>query len=347
MAAVHQASVSSMPGHKSPSEDNTLINHMTHLSGMTLADFVTEPKIHLVEASPSSSKQPVQSPSTMNLSSKRSSRASASTTKSQLRHTNAILVDMLQNIQNELAAHRTILLNIQDRVSTLEDESNATVNNDAPQLTLRALEGQDAPSKRNSRLLAPEVSSWWQACQTFASNAEPPMSAREFLKTPQRLSGFDFKWEVPNTPPITPPDVDDVPPLTPTSDEGEHSDLGSPLGQNVFLGEEITASTPMIAGPSNGADIDIMERTVEFDAKKLPAPPALQPAPSAKPTVVEQEDVVAAIEPEVVGNPQRYFKGVRSLATYKALLKHKPSEKEHHVLIHFHRRKDVDHLRAA
>lgn len=234
---------------------------------------------------------------------------------------------MLQNIQNELAAHRKILLNIQHRVSTLEDESNNSANNDAPQNTLRTPEGPDAPSKHNSKLLAPEVSSWWQACQTFARNAEPPMSAREFLKTPQRFSGFDLKWEIPNTPPITPPDVDDIPPLTPASEEGDHSELGSPLGQNVFLGEETSASMPKIAGPSEEVDVDIMERTVEFDAKKLPAPPTLQPAPNAKPTVVGNEDVVAAIEPKLVGNPQRYFKGVRSLATYKAFVKHKPSEK--------------------
>lgn len=330
---------------------------------MTLADFTQAPKFHLVEASPSSSKEPVQSPTTMQ--SKRSSRASASTTKSQLRQTNSILVDMLQNIQNELAAHRTILLNIQNRVSTLEDESNASANDDAPQITLRALEGQDAPSKRNSKLLAPEVTHWWQACQNFASNAEPPMSAREFLKTPQRFSGFDFKWNIPNTPPTTPPDADDIPPLTPASDEGDQSELGSPIGQNVFLGEEISSSSPKIAGPSDEVQDDVLERTLEFDAKKLPSPPALQPAPGAKATVVEHSDLVSAIEPELVSNPQRYFKGVRSLATYKALLKHKPSEKgkfhflhwrlyladdiypEHHVLIHFHRRKDVDHLRAA
>ncbi|KAF2440089.1 hypothetical protein P171DRAFT_525102 [Karstenula rhodostoma CBS 690.94] len=346
MAAIQQAPVLSMPGYKSPSDNNTSINHMTHLSGMALAEFVTEPKIHLVEASPSSSKQPMQSPS-MDLSSKRSSRASASTTKSQLRQTNCILVDMLQNIQNELAAHRTILLNIQNRVSTLEGESNTSANNDAPQATLRTLEVQDAPPKRNSRLLAPELSSWWQACQTFASNAEPPMSAGEFLKTPHRFSGFDLKWEVPSTPLVTPPDVDDIPSLTPTSEEGDHSELGSPLGQNVFLGEEISAFTPQIAGPGDEAGVDITGRTVEFDVKRLPAPPALQPAPCAKPSVMGNEDVVTAIEPELVGNRQRYFKGVRSLATYKALLKHKPSENEHHVLIHFHRRKDVEHLRAA
>ncbi|KAL5461570.1 hypothetical protein PMIN06_002072 [Paraphaeosphaeria minitans] len=341
MKAVQQASISSMPGHKSPSEDNVSVNHMTHLSGMTLADFVTEPKVHLIEAIASCSKQPIQSQSIMNQSSKRSSRASTSTTKSQLRQTNSILVDMLQNIQNELAGHRTILLNIQNRVSTLEDEPNATGNNDAPQLTLRALEGQDDPSKRSSKLLEPEVSNWWQACQTFASNAEPPLSVREFLGTPRRFSGFDFKWEVPDTPPVTPPDSDDVPPLTPTSDKVEHSEVGSLLGQNMFLGEELTNPTPKIAGPSDEANVDIMERTFKLDAKSL------QPAPSAKSMVVENEDVVAAIEPELVGNPQRYFEGVRSLVTYKALLKHKPSEKEHHVLIHFHRRKDVERLRAA
>jgi hypothetical protein len=333
MEDIQKASIISMRGHKSPLGNDVSSNHATHLSGMTLADFVKEPKFHLVEASSSSWKQPIQSPSNMHLSSKRSSRASASTTKSQLRQTNSILVDMLQNIQNELAAHRTILLNIQDRVSTLEDESNASAGNDAPQAALRVLEGHEAPSKRNSNHLAPEVSNWWRACQNFASNAEPPMSAGEFLKTPQFFSGFDFKWEVPNTPPVTPPDVADIPPLTPASEEGDHSEVGSPIGQTMFSGEEIRASTPGTAGPSGEADVDVVERTVEFDAKKLPAPPALQPAPSAKSAVVEHEDIVAAIKPELVDNKQRYFKGVRSLATYKALLKHKPSEKGEFPLV--------------
>ncbi|KAJ4351991.1 uncharacterized protein N0V89_007337 [Didymosphaeria variabile] len=336
-----------MPRHMSPLDNDSSINHVTHLSGMTLADFTTqEPQLHLVEASSSSSKQPLQSPSTMNLTSKRSSRVSASTTKSQLRQTNSILVGMLQDIQNELVTHRAILLNIQNRVSTLEDESIASANKDGPQTTLRAPEGHDAPSKHNSKLLAPEASHWWQACKNFASNAEPPISAREFLKTPQRLSSFDLTWDAPNNPPLAPPDIDDIPPLSPASDKSDDSELVSPIGQNVFLGE-LSALGPNIAGPSGEVDVNIIERTVESDMKKFPAPPALQPAPGAKSAVVENEDLVAAIEPKLVGNSQQYFKGLKSLATYRALLKHKPSEKEHHVLIHFHRRKDVDHLRAA
>ncbi|KAL1596482.1 hypothetical protein SLS60_009128 [Paraconiothyrium brasiliense] len=327
MATIQQAPVSSQPGHMSPLVvDDPSNNHVTHLSGMTLADFTTqEPKFHLDGASPSSSKQQLQSPSTMNLTSKRSSRASASTTKSELRQTNSVLVDMLQNIQNELATHRKILLNIQNRVSTLEHDSIASAH-DVPQTTLRALEGHDAQSKRDSKLLAPEASHWWQACQNFASNAEPPISAREFLKTPQRFSGFDFTWNVPNTPPTTPPNVDDIPPLSPASEKSDDSELLSPIGQNIFLGE-ISSSPPKIAGPSDEVDVDIMEHSVEFDVRNLPAPPALQPAPGAKPTVVENEDLVAAIEPKIIGNPQRYFKGVKSLTTYRALLKHKASEK--------------------
>ncbi|KAJ4299877.1 hypothetical protein N0V90_005124 [Kalmusia sp. IMI 367209] len=344
MAAVQQAPISPMSAHAYPSVgEDASIHDLTHLSGMTLADFVKEPKIHLVEASPSSSKQRSDSPSM--IYSKRSSRAS--TTKSQLRQTNTILVEMLQSIQTELATHRTIMLDIQHRVSHLEHESDASVNNDASQATLRALEGRDVPSKRNSKLLAPEASHWWQACQNFASNAEPPISAREFLRTPQRFSGFDFHWEAPNTPPTTPPEVDDLPPLTPASEEGDVSDLESPIRHDILLGEEMTSSTPKIAGPSTEEEHDIKEHTIEFDKKKLPAPPTLQPAPNAKPIVVEKEDMVAAIEPEVMGNHQRYFKGVRSLATYKALLKNKSTDKEHHVLIHFHRRKDVHHLSDA
>jgi len=314
---------------------------MTHLSGMTMSEFATttgkEPQINLIHPSPPAS----QRSSLMDPISKRASTATASTTKSQLRQTNQVLIHMLSNIQSELAAHRTIMLDIQHRVSHLEYESNASVNMDTPRAALQVLEGSIAKdaSRRSSKLVPSEGRTWWEACQNYARNAEPPISAREFLRTPVRYSGFDFQFGVPfaATPPATPPSVDDVPPLTPTSDDGDSSEFGTPVRHNVRLGDNMLASTPksQMEPMALHMETDIQERTVEIAKGKMPAPPTLQPPPSGKPVLVEKKNVVAAIEPEIKGERHRHYKGVRSLATYKALLRNKNSEKGKHMLIVF------------
>lgn len=311
-------------------EDDSTKVDMTHLSGMTMADFIKEPQIHLVSASPSISKD------SSVLHSKRTS--VASTTKSQLRHSNHLLIEMLQNIQTELSTHRTIMLDIQHRVSHLEHESNASVNGDSPRAALQALEGTREAAKRNSKLIPPEGQTWWQACQNFARNSEPPISAAEFLRTPKRFSGLDWQFGVPsprpNTPPATPPDVDDLPPLTPTSVgsvESEQSYIDTPTRHDIFLGEEIHASTPRMEEAEVEDEDEIKEHTVEIDKGKMPAPPMLQPAPGGKPVVVKNEQTILAMETEFMSqftsHPQRYYKGIKSLATYKACLRNKGTEK--------------------
>lgn len=324
MTSVLEAPVSPMSAYAYPSvHDAASKMDITHLSGATMADLIMEPKIHLVNASPATSKCASM------ISSKRVSVASQSTTKSALRQSNQLLIEMLQNIQVELAAHRTIMLDIQHRVSHLEHESNASVN-DAPSAALRVLEGHKDASRRNSRLVPPEGRAWWEACQNFARNAEPPLSATEFLRTPKRFSGIDWQYGVPsakpNTPPATPPDVDDLPPLTPTSEEDDHYYVPTPYPHDIELDdEEVVASTPKM--DESVYEDDIKEHTVEVNKKKLPTPPILQPPPGGKPIPVNKEEVITAIAPGPVSNTQRYYKGVKSLATYKAVMKHKPSEK--------------------
>ncbi|KAF2653497.1 hypothetical protein K491DRAFT_780276 [Lophiostoma macrostomum CBS 122681] len=315
----------------------------THLSGATMADLMMEPKIHLVNASPTISQRSSHIPS-----SKRCS--VASTTKSTLRQSNQLLVEMLQNIQTELSAHRSIMLDIQHRVSHLEYESVASVNGDPPQLPrLAALQALEGPtSKRNSRLVPQDTKTWWEACQNFAKNSEPPMSATDFLRTPRRVSGIDWKYGTqtprPQTPPATPPELDELPPLTPTSDfdDGILSDLETPTRHSfdISLGE-VSSSTPEVRQVE--LENDIREHTVEIDKKNIPSPPALLPAPGGGIAIpVNSEEIITEVVP--VKNPQRYYKGVKSLTTYKALMKHKATNKEHHVLIHFHHRKALKEL---
>lgn len=329
MAALQKVPAPSMSIQAFPlAEENASINRQTHLSGMTLTDSTINLKNHNTESSPLASNQ---SKAADLMHSKRSSRASVSTTNSELRQTNSMLVEMLQNMQAELQTHRQILLNIQNRVTSLEPDPKATLDakphEPSPQVTYSAPDNQTAAPRRDSHILAPEAADWWQTCQNFARNSDTPMSAQEFLRTPHRFSGFDFKWDAPNTSSSHPPDLEDIPPLTPTSDQGESSGFGSPLDQNVFLGGEYAASHPRIATPVDDVGTDIKECIVEFDKRTLPSVPNLQPAPGARPTLVRNETMISATEPELVECSHRFFKGVKSLVTYKALLKQKSSDK--------------------
>lgn len=218
------------------------------------------------------------------------------------------------------------MLDIQQRVSHLECESNASTGSDTPQAAaLNALEGRQ--SKRNSKLMPPETTRWWQACQNFARNSETPFSATEFLKTPRPYSGIDWKYgPQPDTPPESPPKVDELPDLTPTSEDGD-SDVITPQKNDFdFQLDEAARSTPKINHTE--LESDIKEHTVEVNRKKMPAPPVLQPPPVVKQIEgKEEEDSIEAVSPVAVHNPHRYYKGVKSLATYKALMKHRTTEK--------------------
>ncbi|KAF2708005.1 hypothetical protein K504DRAFT_503192 [Pleomassaria siparia CBS 279.74] len=315
---------------------------LSHLSGATIADLIIEPSFSIMSASGSIS-QAASNRSSMGVSKRCSV---ASTTKSSLRHSNHLLVQMLQNITNELSTQRSIMLDIQHRVSHLEHES---VNNDPPMSALRALE--DRRSKPNNGLAAPESQTWWEACQNFARNSEEPLSAKEFLRTPKRFSGFDWNFgpapgpglkSQMNTPPATPPEVEDLPPLTPTSEgQGDDSDFHMPSTWDVEVNvEEMHGHVPEIKDVE--FDVDIKEHTVEVNKENMPAAPVLLPAPVGKALSLQSHEVVNAIQP--LDNPRRYYMGIKSLRTYKALMKNTKSEKEHYVLIHFHKRADLKHL---
>jgi hypothetical protein len=316
MTSVVEAPLRPMSADTCPSVDDPIDVDISHLSGMTMTELTKQPKIHLITTSPAVSKR-----SSLMASSKRASVNTTSTTKSQLRHSNHLLIEMLQNIQSELATQRTIMLDIQHRVSHLEDESSIGEDNSNTLAALKALEGGKDASRRSSKMIGPEGLFWWETCRNFARNSESPIDMGEFLRTPRPSSGLKESLR-PNTPPTTPPAVDDLPPLTPTSEECD-SNVSTPMKHDILLGEEIFSSTPRGSGVDDDAGSDIKERVVEVNKKRLPAPPVLLPPPGAKSVVAEFEEA----EPEVTQNPHRFYKGVKSLSTYKALLKHKATEK--------------------
>ncbi|KAF2002067.1 hypothetical protein P154DRAFT_521225 [Amniculicola lignicola CBS 123094] len=338
MAAMLQSPISSTFAHTAI-HDAVSKSHMTHLSGATMNEVMgaSEPSVHLVtNFNPAFSRRS----SAINMQSNRVS--VASTTKSQLRQSNQILVEMLQSIQSELAAHRTIMLDIQHRVSKVEQ--NHYVGPPNQHQLSRFYQIEDHRSRRSSRLL-PETREWWQACQNFAKNCDPPMSAREFLRSPTPLSAFDWPYN-PSTAHSkdnleSTPEVDDVPPLTPTSEDGDAdtTEIDTPKLQraqqtrlqripsdDVKIGL-VRTTTPKTTTPDTVSDIK--EQTVTLDkGKNLPPPPPLQAAPKA-----------ASIRSI---NSHRVFKGVKSLATWRVGLRNKNHDKEHTVLIHFHRRGEVE-----
>lgn len=307
----------------------------THLSGATMLDFSNGPGAYLATAD--------TSPNEVSNSRSMSRRSSyASTTKSKLRKSNHNLIEMLQSIQTELTAHRSIMLDIQSRLSHLEHPSffNSKVGrpNDSPEV----MEVEHAPIKRDNNITR-ESQAWWESCQNFAQNCDTPFNVNEFLKTPRRLSGFEFNFEALNTKPVTPPitpEMDDIPGLTPASDRDEQSDAGTSEDfAQILTDARFPTSDPTLRNDEDGSDI--VEQIVEFDKIKIPMPPLLQSPPrslrSKSASILSPGEDITALPnlppppppppPPAAETSQRYYKGIRSLFTYKALLKNKSTEK--------------------
>jgi hypothetical protein len=177
--------------------------------------------------------------SDITMSTKRASYAS--TTKSELRNSNQQMFEMLQSVQTELATHRTILADIQSRLSFLEHDAPTMVESCAPEVLSPVVDELKPPQrappppppKRASLVIPPgrESQSWWQMCQKFAENCDTPCDPQEFLgKTPSGFDDFDFHFGgLPTTEsvrPATPVDleIDNVPALSPTSERHSSGD---------------------------------------------------------------------------------------------------------------------------
>lgn len=304
----------------------------SHLSSATMTDWTKSPEYHTATFQITSNRL-----SSVAAGSKRTS--SVSTTKSQLRQSNQKLVTILQNIQAELAAHRTIMLDIQSRVSHLENESYTSQKIDVLDDTLS-----------RPRCTSEECQTWWEACQNFADNCSTPFNANDFFKIPERFSGFDFHFgkleSAPNTPPLSPwkendADVDSI--LSSTSSKEYLVDVGileeydSSLKKAEF--QESYAEAEIEDVNKENHD-DIIERIMVFDKARIPLPPRLQSPPRGKSALILPSHIVAFPSPstisdspesienitalpqlppniENVGTPRRHSKGILHLFTFK------------------------------
>ena len=217
-----------------------------------------------------------------------SKRSSVSTTKSALRASNATLIDMLQNIQAELFSHRSIMLDIQSRVTQLEQRPTSMTS----YTEIDCVEHQTGTTHDVKSPANLEGSEWWKACQNFARNSNPPLSAGGFLRTPQPSSALG-----PETPPNTPPSnkvveihVDEV---------------------SVEQGE----LTPKA-------------KLVEVEVRELPPPPVLQPVPAIKQIVKKEgEEDLSGPPLRSFTDISLAAKRARSRATYQARFKHSRTDK--------------------
>lgn len=261
----------------------------------------------------------------------------ASTSKSQLRRSNEILTETLESIKRELGHQRTIMLSLQTRILQIECESHSAKMVHPTQRKI-SIQGEDgSPPSSNMSNITRESQTWWEACQNFAHNCDTPFNATEFLKTPQPLSGFDFNFGVqddyPGAPPGTPA-LEDVPGLTPSSLRDEQSNKS--LKESFKAMNRPFPLSNRSTSPSE-AGSDIVERIVEFDRVRIPAPPILQTPPRSirsKPeSVMSVEEDITALpsmppRPESVErSPKRQHGRIKSLFMYKALLRTKTSDR--------------------
>jgi hypothetical protein len=295
--------------------------------------------------------------SDITMSTKRASYAS--TTKSQLRQSNEQLFEMLQNMQAELATHRAIMLDIQSRLSFIEQDAPTMVEDNAPEVLSPAVNELKPPSRpppppprRASSLIPPgrESQSWWQACQNFAENCDTPFNAQEFLKTPSHFEDFDFHFGgLPTDEEVRPAspveiDIEDCPALSPeepTADfttgpvivlpesERQSSEVAESRSPSIF-----SEGAPRISGLTTDhcEEIDnIIEQVVEFKKPAALPPLLLHPPPSGRTASILSVEEITALPDlplciEVSSESQRHRKGIRSISSKWASLKGRSTE---------------------
>lgn len=344
MASAMRAPMPSYPGTVLPIHDHPA---WKHLSGTTMdTTTVREPPAQLKEHAMVSKKPMIHVPtgnktlnrfSDITTSTKRSS--SVSTTKSQLRQSNAQLLTMLQNIQSELATHRAIMLDVQARLSFIEQDAPTMVDeNNAPEILSPVVNDLKPPQRapppppprRASSIIPPgrESQSWWQACQNFAENCDTPFNASEFLTTPGgQFEDFDFHFGGLTTggdedeviPVPSPIELADTSAPSPVSNQHSPSSPSSVSpSPNTFYSNE---NAPLIHSltPQTSPIDTIIEQIIEFKKPTALRPLLLHPPPSGRTASlrsVEEITALPCVQPvDIVMEVQRHKRGVRSLGS--------------------------------
>lgn len=137
---------------------------------------------------------------------------------------NTPLSDLLRRMQEELTTHRSMITNIQLRLSSLERGLDIEAPVIAPCNTRTSHVTKPQPTRYYSHTSSVEQI----ARQDFAPRDNPAFNTNKFLSSPRRFSGFQFDFAsldmFPKTPSVA-PDIGNVPGLTPTSVKSGQSDI--------------------------------------------------------------------------------------------------------------------------
>ncbi|KAG9194347.1 hypothetical protein G6011_04382 [Alternaria panax] len=300
-------------------DDNVSRSHKANLSGATMLDLLSGPEGSIAAAYESSSTH--QRPS----KSRRTSQTSI--TKSQLRQTNRTLIEIVHSVQAELATQREAMLDMQTRIIQLENTSQIKTQDFAPRHTI-------AGHRRRSQIRSKEGASretqrQWDAFQKDVDMLCPPIIANEFWKSPSRFSGFNFNFDLLETKPKSvppPPDVDDVPDLTPDEQPEAYTPGHRRIPPRIT---RIRTADPTTM--YHDAVSDIREHIIEFDKIKIPMPPKLQTPPrsvrSKLASMHSRDDEITAL-PQIPVLPTSTTRSShRSIMNIKSLLMYRTSSR--------------------
>ena len=302
--------------------------HAANLSGATMLDLISGPEGTIAAAYNEAASTPTKSTS----KSKRPSHASA--TKSQLRQTNRTLLEIVQNIQAELAFQREAMLDMQTRIYHLETRpcnhaGNHTSDDVVPSPPKppprKRPEVRSKPAKSTTR----ETARRRDAHQKHAERRGAANKDGAFWKSPTRFSGFNFNFDLLETV----PDSRDAPEVLraspPLLEKDEHSDP-------FTSGKRKTPSriTRVLTGEPTAMyhDVvsDIREHVIDFDRVRTPVPPILQTPPrssrSKLNTAYSRDDEITALPqvpviPSTIEETPHHRKGIKSLFMYKTFSK--------------------------
>jgi hypothetical protein len=355
MASYINAPLCSYPGTVLPIHDESYESYKKHLSGATVAEF---PKA-ITPAPKKNTTINRFSQNTTSSATLRSRRSSyASSTKSQRGMSNKVLLEMLYDMQTELASYKAMMLSMQSRIAQLEN-SAAVVEKDASVVEVPVEAPADAPvevpvapkvEKPKPRPVSSAIPagredfSWWEACQRFADNCGTPVSAQESLDTSDDVDEFEFHFGgLATNPSVTdlhlgpasPPAVADLPSLTPTSDPDEQSQDGqSTHSMSLILTGEVAEELTLISTSEDGYEYDdIVERIVEFSKPRTLRPLLLHPPPTGKSNPDLDLEAITALpqfpaETEAAEPSKRQSKGIRGLFNYKKLSRTRSAEEK-------------------
>ena len=213
MASYINAPLCSYPGTVLPIHDESYESYKKHLSGATIAEF---PKA-ITPAPKRNTTINRFSQTTTSSATLRSRRSSyASSTKSQRGLSNKVLLEMLFDMQTELASYKELMLSMQTRIEQLENNA-AVIKKDPSVVEIPVEAPVDAPVEATVEATvevaaAPKVEkpkprpvsraipagredfSWWEACQRFADSCDTPFSAKESLGTSGDADEFEFHF---------------------------------------------------------------------------------------------------------------------------------------------------------